>query len=172
MPQTYEEARMEYRPTHIKTLFIGESRPAGGNFFFNENSNLYNATKEAFEKVSSVHFNCEIFSQYGCWLYDVCDVPVNNLLRSERRKLIREGITTLRNTLQTLDPEYVVVVKKGDFGKIVYPQVLELGFIDGETSCLLPFPLYQYRKQYVCELAAMLKKQSGYESIWTRNQKY
>lgn len=158
MPQTYEEARIKYQPTHISVLFIGESRPAGGNFFFNENSNLYYATKEAFEKVSLANFNCKIFSQYGCWLYDVCDVPVNNLQHSERRKLIREGIPTLRNTLQALEPKYVFVVKKGDFGNIVYPQVLELGFIDGETSCLLPFPLYQYRKQYVCELATMLKK--------------
>lgn len=158
MSLTYEEARLEYQPSRIRALFIGESRPAGGTFFFNENSNLYYATKIAFEQVSSTYFNCEMFKQYGFWLYDVCDIPVNDLSPSERRLLIKEGIPTLRKTIQELDPEFIFVIKKSDFGKIIYPQILELGFRDGITSCLLPFPLYQYRKQYIDELSSMLEK--------------
>ena len=157
-PPTYEEARMHYQPSLIRALFIGESRPTGGTFFFNENSNLYRATKIAFEQVSSTHFNCEMFRQYGCWLYDVCTISVNNLPRADKIALIRDGIPALRKIIQELNPEYIFVVKKGDFGNIVYPQILDLGFRDGLTSCLLPFPLYQYRKQYIDMLAAMLKE--------------
>ncbi len=158
MPLTYEEARMEYKPRRIRALFIGESRPIGGTFFFNENSNLYKATKIAFEQASSAYFNCDKFRQYECWLYDVCEVPVNDLSSSERRRLIKEGIPALKNTIKELNPEFVFVIKKGDFGNIIYPQILALGFLDGITSCLLPFPLYQYRKQYIDELASMLEK--------------
>ena len=158
MLKTYEEARLKYKPTYVKALFIGESRPVGGKFFFNENSNLYFATEKAFNQVSSVNFNCEMFKKYGCWLYDVCNVPVNNLPLSEKKQLIRKGIPALKKILCELNPEYVIVIKKGDFGNIVYPEILKEGFIDGETSCLLPFPLYQYQKQYVSELVDMLEK--------------
>jgi len=158
MPLSYEEAREKFRPSSIKVLFIGESRPAGGKFFFSENSNLYSATKEAFEKASANNFDCEAFKQLGCWLYDVCDVPVNNMEPKDRKVRIREDAMALSEVLQRYNPKFIFVVKKGYFGNIVYPHVLKFGFIDGQTSCLLPFPLYQYREQYVRELTAMLKK--------------
>ncbi len=158
MPLSYDEAREKYRPAKIRCLFIGESRPAGGTFFFNENSNLYFATKEAFQRTMGTSFDCKLFQEFGCWLYDVCDVPVNHLIHAERIALIQRGIPALRETLQKLKPKCVIVVKKGDFGKTVYPYVLDSGYIDGQTSCLLPFPLYQYREQYISELAALLKK--------------
>lgn len=158
MALTYEEARMKYKPNSVRTLFIGESRPAGGTFFFNENSNLYYATKEAFKQVMTTEFNSEIFKKCGCWLYDVCDEPVNNLPRTSRKAMIQEGIPALCAALHEFNPESVFVIKKGDFGSIVYPQIIEIGYINGETSCLLPFPLYQFKRQYINELADMLKK--------------
>jgi len=155
---TYEEARMKYRPSHTRILFIGESRPAGGNFFFCENSNLYYATKEAFEQVFHSTFRMDFFKENGCWIYDVCNEPVNHLLRANRRDLIRGSVPILRETLKTLSPEYVIVVKKGDFGRMIYPEIQNSGYVDGKTSYLLPFPLYQYRSQYINELAGILNK--------------
>lgn len=154
----YDEARKKYQPDNIRCLFIGESRPAGGRYFFRENSNLYFATKEAFERAAAENFNCAAFQNMGCWLYDVCDVPVNNLGSRERKARILEGMQVLKQALHELNPKFVVVVKKGDFGRLVYPCVLASGYIDRLTSWLLPFPLYQYREQYVQELSSTLKK--------------
>jgi len=155
---SYDEARENYRPAKIRCLFIGESRPAGGTFFFNENSNLYYATKEAFELASGSRFDCKVFKELGCWLYDVCDVPVNNLGRSERRECIRQGIPGLIDFLHDNNPEFVFVVKKTDLGEIVYPLLKNLGYIDGQTSRLLPFPLYKGRAQYISEMTDMLNR--------------
>jgi hypothetical protein len=44
-----ETLRMRYRPEKIATLMVGESRPAGGTFFYRANSNLFYATRQAFQ---------------------------------------------------------------------------------------------------------------------------
>ena len=100
----------------------------------------------------------DFFKENGCWLYDVCNEPVNHRLRCDRRDIIRRSVPNLREILKTDRPEYVIAVKKGDFGRIVYPEILDLGYMDGKTSYLLPFPLYQYRSQYINELAGILDK--------------
>jgi hypothetical protein len=45
-----EDLRARYRPRDVDVLFIGESPPAGGTFFYAANSNLYYATEEAFRR--------------------------------------------------------------------------------------------------------------------------
>ena len=45
---TTEELRRRYRPETVRALFVGESPPAGGTFFYAANSNLYRFTEQAF----------------------------------------------------------------------------------------------------------------------------
>jgi hypothetical protein len=35
-----ESLRQSYRPQQVRVLFVGESPPAGGTFFYRANSNL------------------------------------------------------------------------------------------------------------------------------------
>lgn len=87
VPMSYDEVREKYRPAQICCLFIGEFHTAGGNLFYNENLNLYYATKAAFEQAAKrelyaqtigTSFNSEVLRSLGCRLYDVCAVPANN----------------------------------------------------------------------------------------------
>jgi hypothetical protein len=48
-PPLAERARRRCRPVDVRVLFIGESPPSGGTFFYFANSALYVATKEPFE---------------------------------------------------------------------------------------------------------------------------
>jgi len=45
-----DELRARYCPDVVRVLFVGESSPAGGTFFYAANSKLYFATKHAFEQ--------------------------------------------------------------------------------------------------------------------------
>jgi hypothetical protein len=45
-----EQARLQHRPDDVRVLFIGESAPAGGTFFYFKNSKLYQTTCTAFER--------------------------------------------------------------------------------------------------------------------------
>ncbi len=44
-----EKKRLEYRPERITTLFVGESAPASGDFFYYCRSDLYRCMKVAME---------------------------------------------------------------------------------------------------------------------------
>lgn len=58
-----QEIRNKYRPKEITLLFIGESPPSGGTFFYNGNSILFQYTREAFE-----NFYNRTFQSYGAFL--------------------------------------------------------------------------------------------------------
>jgi hypothetical protein len=153
----YEKAREYYRPNKVRVLFVGESRPAEGTFFYHENSNLFRYTKEAFEQASGVPFNCAAFKRHGCWLYDVCGEPVNNLAHVERREKIKNGLPELEKILKQLKPEFVIAVKKGDFIELASPIILDAGFIVGSTFFSLPFPAYGNQHRFVRELVFTLR---------------
>ena len=43
--EKFEKKRNDFKPSKTKILFVGESRPSGGTFFYDKNSNLYRYTK-------------------------------------------------------------------------------------------------------------------------------
>ena len=79
-----EVIRRKYKPAKIKILFIGESPPAGGTFFYDGNSNLAKYTKSAFENcfgtsISQMPEFLRFFKEQGCFLDDLCLYPINNI---------------------------------------------------------------------------------------------
>ena len=76
----FENLRNTYKPDNIEVLFVGESRPKGGTFFYQGDSALYKETKKAFDKYFDQDiFKLDKFKLWGCWLYDICENPVNHL---------------------------------------------------------------------------------------------
>lgn len=153
----HETIRNSYRPNKVEILFVGESRPQGGTFFYNGNSNLYKYTKQAFEQAGN-EFSAERFRQYGCWLYDVCDISVNGLPRLERREQIRLGLPRLLVTIKELSPKFIIVVKKGEMREIIFKQVCEHGYIDQETAYNVPFPASGRQAEYRNELSEIIRQ--------------
>jgi hypothetical protein len=70
-----EHLRLYYRPPEVRVLFVGESPPAGGTFFYAADSGLYRATRDAFyEAIPEARSGkfLERFAAYGCYLEDLC----------------------------------------------------------------------------------------------------
>ena len=67
-PHNWENLRANYQPDNIRVLFIGESPPASGKFFYREISTLYYATKEAFNNPSNFLIK---FQNWGFFLDDL-----------------------------------------------------------------------------------------------------
>jgi hypothetical protein len=77
-----EPLRLDFLPDDVRLLFLGESPPAGGTFFYLANSKLCEATKEAFrsalpDQVRGPNFLVR-FAELGCYLDDLCLEPVNH----------------------------------------------------------------------------------------------
>jgi hypothetical protein len=107
------QLRLLYRPKHLRVLFIGEAPPASGRFFYRGDSGLYRAFRNAFQlvdpSITDANF-LRVFQTAGCYLIDLCGVPVDQMSPAARRIACIEGEPVLGETLKTLQPPAIVTV--------------------------------------------------------------
>ncbi len=151
--------REQFRPEGVRWLFVGESSPAGGTHFYRANSNLFRATQEAFAQAlgadapsgpAFLHF----FRERGCWLVDLASEPVNRLGEGERRAAVENGRERLVGLIGEVKPGRIVVVK-ASIAADVRGAAEGAGF-EGEIL-ELPFPVRQWKSEYVRRLAAAIR---------------
>ena len=136
MMNDLEELRRSFRPDRITTLFVGESGPASGKFFYSGNSSLYRAMMRAFGSRDTFFAD---FKGKGFYLDDLVLTPINKLERRERSRLRQEAIPKLAKRLMEYQPKAVVVVMRA-----IQPMVREAMRVAGmpyEPFCV-PHPAF------------------------------
>jgi hypothetical protein len=103
----FEEIRASYRPRRITTLFVGESAPHGGTFFYNQDSGLFREMRKAFR---GEHRFLDVFRQNGFYLDDLVLEPVNHLAPRDRRIACKQSIASFANRLKDYKPAAVVIL--------------------------------------------------------------
>ncbi len=130
--------RQSYRPDAVKILFVGESPPAGGTFFYAANSIPYRATlagfQIAFPSLASENF-LFTFKAMGCYLIDLCEQPVNRMPEPKREQIRKVGIRPLGQALRYLQPQAVIVVMKK-----ILPHAEQAKVLSGIQADLYAFP--------------------------------
>lgn len=156
----FEALRQRYRPKRIDLLLVGESRPTGGTFFYLANSNLYYATHEAFQlalgPMPTGEKFLELLRRRGVWLYDLADAPVDRMPGRPRREAVRARVSDLVDLLRGSRPRLVVAVKK-DLAATVR-QAMGDADLEAERLRVLPFPLYQWRSEFIRGLAELVDR--------------
>jgi hypothetical protein len=108
-----ESLRSSYRPARVRILFVGESPPASGRFFYQSDSGLYRAIRNtfraAFPAIPEENF-LHSFRTLGCYLIDLCGKPVDRLSTDGRKQACRAGESRLARTLKKLRPKIVITV--------------------------------------------------------------
>jgi predicted transcriptional regulator len=160
-PDEFEQLRRRYRPTgRVRLLLIGESRPAAGTFFYLANSNLFHATHAAFEgalgPIPDGAAFLDLLRQAGVWLYDLSPAPVNRLRGRPRQDAVAARASELTGLLRTTDPHQVVVVKRSS--ATVVRHAMQSAELPSERLHVLPFPLYQWRAEYIRALSALVRR--------------
>jgi hypothetical protein len=116
-----ERLRRSFRPARIRLLFIGESPPASGRFFYSANSGLYRAMHAAFQiaddEVDGENFLAK-FQARGCYLTDLCQEPVDHLDPTERRAMRKAGEVFLTRELKRLQPGMIAPVLRSIVGNV------------------------------------------------------
>ena len=102
-----EALRRSFRPEDIKTLFVGESAPRSGKFFYTHNTGLYRAIKQAFN--GSDDF-LSVFKASGFYLDDLSLVPVNGMSPGERREQCKASIPSFSRRLREYQPASIVIL--------------------------------------------------------------
>jgi hypothetical protein len=108
-----ERLRRSYRPAQVRLLFIGESPPASGRFFYQQDSGLYRAIRDAFRAVNPAITDASflsVFQTTGCYLIDTCADPVDDLDAKSRCTACRAGESSLYRKIQQLEPAAIVTL--------------------------------------------------------------
>ena len=155
-----QRTRRAYAPDELRVLFIGESPPTGGTFFYEANSILYHATREAFIAAIPALAKrapfLDAFQQLGCYLEDLSLRPIDKLPKPEKRRAREATVPGLARRLRGLTPRLVVVVVKG-----IRPQVddaLDRAGLAAVPCEALPFPGQWHRADYVAELTELVRQ--------------
>jgi len=154
-----ERLRERYLPEQVRILFVGESPPASGRFFYQADSGLYRAIREvfllAFRDLREERF-LESFQSLGCYLVDLCGRPVDRLSARSRRRVCAAGEIRLARKIRRLDPEMIVVVVRS-IGDNVRRAAKNAGWTG--LQIVLPYPgrWHRYRQEFRRKLVPVLR---------------
>lgn len=105
-----ETTRVSYRPDRITTLFVGESAPASGDFFYYGNNamlrHMQRATEAALRPADGEFL--DRFKAYGWFLDDLVLTPVDKLSPTERKATCLAAMDGLRDRIAAYQPLAIV----------------------------------------------------------------
>jgi hypothetical protein len=131
-----ETLRKSFQPDCITTLFVGESAPDSGRFFYSGDSSLFHAMKRAFGSKETFLGD---FKKKGFYLDDLARMPINKLERRERSRRREEAVPELAKRLIEYKPKAVVVVMRAILPKV--RQAMRMAGISYEPFCV-PHPAF------------------------------
>jgi hypothetical protein len=116
-----EALRRKFLPNYVRTLFIGESPPASGRFFYCGDSGLYRAVRDVFRaadpSISDENF-LQRFRGCGCYLVDACTTPVDKLEPKARRAACVAGEPLLSRRIRRLQPYTIISLVRSIRGNV------------------------------------------------------
>jgi hypothetical protein len=151
-----EELRRRFQPKHISTLFVGESPPKSGKFFYERDSLLYRRMKEAFGGTENFR---EDFMAKGFFLDDLVQEPINKKDKKERDARRREGVSSLAQRMRGYQPRAVVVVMCA-IEPMVIDAIREAG-LGHLKPHVVPFPRAEHQEHFKKAMAEIIPKLPG-----------
>jgi hypothetical protein len=102
-----KEAQDKYRPDVIKVLFVGESPPVSGKYFYCGNNSLLNEMRRALGRNHDTDEDFLInFRDCGWYLDDLVQNPVSE--RTELKNKCRAAVDDLATRIRCYKPSIVV----------------------------------------------------------------
>jgi len=156
-----EEIRKKYHPEKVQVLFIGESPPASGKFFYKGDSGLAQFTEQAFSNAYKITFSpnlifLDCFKKAGCYLDDLCLYPINRI-NDDCREIERiKGIKDLSNRIGSEKPKAIITVINNIMNHV--NEAIRLAKMDKIKPIHLPFPCRQNKERYVSGLTGEICK--------------
>jgi hypothetical protein len=172
-PLARELLRRRYRPDEVRLLFVGESPPASGRFFYQADSGLYRAIRDtffaAFPVLDKTDF-LESFRDLGCYLIDLCQMPVDRFSGEQRRKACSDGEGGLAQTLKRLRPNITITVVRSIAANVRRAQ--QKADWRG-THLELPYPgrWQHHRTAFEQALTPVLRGELSKDEVFERLQK-
>lgn len=108
-----EPLRASFRPKKINILFVGESAPAGGAFFYKGYGQVHDELRRVLLPfIGSQPSFLTAFHDSGLYLDDLVLEPVNWMSSKERKALHKANSSALAERLQAYRPSAVIAFMK------------------------------------------------------------
>ena len=161
----YVAMREQFRPNHLKLIFIAESPPESGQYLYDTGGSttemLFSALMKAIEigpanKISGL----QEIQLRGLFLIDATYHPVNDLKKAVRDQVITNDYAHLvRELLQTPDVQHVpIVLIKANVCKLLEPLLMKDGFNVINDGDLVYFPSHGHQQEFQEQLATILER--------------
>jgi len=109
-----EALRASYRPQQITTLFVGESAPHSGKFFYDSDNSMVRYMQRATEVANSGKGDfLDRFKSYGWYLDDLVLTPVNKMTNAQRKVEWIGAQDSLRDRIADYRPIAIVSLLVG-----------------------------------------------------------
>jgi hypothetical protein len=154
--ETVEAIRKRFLPEHISTLFVGESAPHSGDFFYcgdtAMSAHMKRAVESAFGKTDDF---LKSFKAYGWYLDDLVLEPVNHLPKLERLAKCFDARESLADRIRSYQPKAIVSLLKS-----IEPFVNDAAKTAGCNAPRygVPFPGMGQQKRFQAAMAAIIQK--------------
>ena len=155
-----EKLRLAFRPSSVRLLFVGESPPASGRFFYTRNSGLYFAMREAFQTIDPAIAEGNFlpaFKASGCYLIDLCLNPIDRLDPKARDRARKASEASLSRRIAEIQPPAIALLLRS-IQSNVSRAAARAGW-QGQTIHL-PYPgrWHQHRTVFIDTLAPYLRE--------------
>jgi hypothetical protein len=154
--EAVEAVRARYRPERITTLFVGESAPIGGAFFYLGDNAMLSHMRSAVELALGESRNfLERFKAYGWYLDDLVLTPVNHLTGLQRVAKCLDAQRNLADRIAAYRPEAIVSLLI-----FIKPFVDAAAIAAGSNAprYAVPFPGQGHQAQFQVEMARIIPK--------------
>ena len=156
----YLNLRNLYHPDNLRYIFILESPPVSGLYFYDKNGKTSEplfAELMKFLKISvgSKSEGLNYFTKSGYLLVDATYQPVNELKGKERDKTILNDFDNLVEDLGNINPDKTIplILVKANICKILEPRLKQEGFNVLNNDIVVPFPSTGQQKRFHAEIS-------------------
>lgn len=155
----YIRLRNKYYPENLKQIFILESPPISGKFFYEESGKK---TEPLFsEMMKLLKFSpenkpqgLEYFKNAGFFLVDATYKPVNDLKGKKRDATILQDFNRLVNDLNQIcaGKNIPVILVKANICRLLEEPLRRKGFSIQNNGLIIPFPSTGQQKRFHTEM--------------------
>lgn len=168
-----ERLRRRYRPNRVRILFVGESPPTSGRFFYQADSGLYRAVRDTFLAALPYLEKNEFldsFRSLGCYLVDLCGEPVDKMASHARRCARRAGEVRLARTIRALRPKIIVTVVRSIRANVKRARE-QAGWSGPHIELPYPGRWYRHRMRFHRQLVPLLCETTAGVAFLVRTRK-
>ena len=154
----YLDLRVKYQPATIKLIFILESPPTSGNFFYEPSGKVTEPLFSAMMKIighkaSSKEDGLAAFASKGFFLVDATYRPVNQIKNQKKRNQailsdLPDLILDVKGIIESQQDEISIVLVKANICRLLEERLMAMGMNVINHNTVIPFPSHGHQKRF------------------------